>query len=85
MPTGHAASPLKEELTLEPSDLPPVWPSANGTVRGETLAPLYSTVPAAAARDPKLYECLALVDAVRAGRARDRKLAMTLLEKRLRS
>ncbi len=41
--------------------------------------------PAAAARDPKLYECLALVDAIRAGRTRDRKLAMSMLAERLRS
>lgn len=85
IPTAHGASPLKEHLAAEPNDILPVWPSPKGTVRGESLSPLYKSAPAAAARDPKLYECLALVDAIRAGRARDRKLAMSMLAERLRS
>jgi hypothetical protein len=40
-------------------------------------------VPDAARSDPKLYELLALVDAIRVGRARERKLAESELEKRL--
>ena len=42
---------------------------------GEALEPLYKTAAKAAQRDPKLYECLALIDAIRSGRARERKLA----------
>ena len=39
------------------------------------LEPLYKTVPIAARRDPRLYEILALLDALRDGRARERRLA----------
>jgi hypothetical protein len=48
------------------------------------LAPLSDKVPAAAARDPWLYQILALVDAIRLGQARDRKLAAEELTRRLR-
>ena len=78
LPTGYAAPPLNKKIA-QSDELPPVWPDAEGTVRGEALMPLYRSVPAAARKDPKLYECLALVDAVRSGRARERKLAESML------
>jgi DNA-binding transcriptional MocR family regulator len=81
MPTAHAAPPLSEEIVGD--DLPPVWPDPEGTMRGETLQPLYRTAPSAARRDPQLYELLALVDAIRIGRARERRLAEKHLKERL--
>jgi hypothetical protein len=44
---------------------------------------LYRSAPRAAQRDADLYECLALIDAIRGGRARERKLAEELLQKKL--
>ena len=82
MPTGSAAPPLNRVI-VQPNDPPPVWPYAEGTVRGYKFAPLYPSVPIAASRDPKLYELLALVDALRDGRARERNLAAKELESRL--
>jgi hypothetical protein len=82
MPTGYAAPPLAA-LIVQPDEPPPVWPYSEGTVRGYTLEPLYPSVPSAAARDAKLYELLALVDAIRDGRARERSLAVKEIEKRL--
>jgi len=81
MPTAHAAPPLSEHF--QPDDLPPVWPDPEGKVRGQALEPLYSSAPQAAKSDPELYEYLALVDAIRSGRARERKLAEDELRKRL--
>ncbi len=78
VPTGYAAPPLNA-LIAASSDPVPVWPSAHGTVRGLALAPLYPTAPNAALRDPLLYELLALFDAVRSGRARERNAASDLL------
>lgn len=78
VPTGYAAPPLSALIVPSPDPLP-VWPSADGTVRGLALAPLYPTVPNAALRDPVLYELLALFDAVRSGRARERNAASGLL------
>jgi hypothetical protein len=81
MPTAHAAPPLNQEIMGD--ELPPVWPDPNGTARGEALKPLYPSVPAAVRNDPQLYELLALVDAIRIGRARERKLAEQHLRQRL--
>lgn len=83
MPTAHAALPLRDELAPS-ADLPPVWPDPEGEVRGLAFSPLYKAAPIAARKDPKLYELLALVDAVRGGRARERSLALRQLDKRLR-
>lgn len=82
VPTGYAAPPLDKAI-VGSSEPPPVWPYAEGKVRGYAFAPLYRTVPEAALRDPVLYELLALVDAIRDGRARERSLASQALEKRL--
>jgi hypothetical protein len=84
MPTAHAASPLNRLLgdSFEP---PPVWPDPQGTVRGTEFSPLYKNVPAAARRDAKLYELLALVDAIRDGRTRERELAVRELTGRIDS
>lgn len=61
-----------------------VWPHPDGDVRGESFEPLYPTAVDAARRDERLYECLALVDALRTGRARERRLAIDLLATKLR-
>lgn len=82
MPTGYAAPPLAEEFALF-SEPPPVWPTSDGRVRGESFSPLYSQAPGAAAKDAELYEWLALVDAIRGGRARERVLAGKELAARL--
>jgi hypothetical protein len=81
--TSYAAEPLCRMIT-QPDDLPPVWPHPAGTKRGVTLTPLYKTVPLAATKDEKLYQLLALVDAIRDGRARERKLAEQEIVNRLR-
>ncbi len=80
-PTAHAAPPLSQLIT--PSNDVPVWPDPEGTTRGYKVAPLHEAASKAAKRDPKLYELLALVDALRIGRARERKLAQDELTLRL--
>jgi hypothetical protein len=82
LPTAHAAAPLKAVIAAS-SDPPPVWPDKAGTVRGFALAPLYPTAPQAARRDSKLYELLALFDAVRSGQAREREIAQKQLADRI--
>jgi DNA-binding Lrp family transcriptional regulator len=84
VPTSFAAPPLKDEIASG-DELPPVWPWRDGEARGIALAPLYRTAPGAALRDPLLYELLALVDAIRDGRARERKIAEKELIDRLRT
>lgn len=79
MPTGVAAPPLAQEFNLD-SEIP-VWPDAEGMERGYALKPLYKSAPVAARNNPKMYEYLALVDALRDGRSRERKAAGKHLEK----
>lgn len=84
MPTSYAAEPLCR--FINPGNEPvPVWADPNGKIRGIEIVPLYKTVPAAAKRDQKLYERLALIDALRDGRARERKLAEQELKKSLKN
>jgi hypothetical protein len=82
LPTAYAAEPLKSALQSS-TDPPPVWPYVEGKVRGYSFAPLYKHAPAAALKDEKLYELLTLVDALRDGRVRERKLAMDELRRRI--
>ncbi len=82
VPTSYAAPPLSRRIAS--ADLPPVWPHPEGKARGMSLEPLYRSAPTAALRDPALYELLALIDALRDGRARERKLAEDELRARVR-
>jgi hypothetical protein len=82
IPTLYAASPLKNEIALS-SEPPPVWPDPEGEARGAAFSPLYRSVPRAARADKALYELLVLVDAIRAGRARERNIAISSIKKRL--
>jgi hypothetical protein len=83
VPTAGAAEPLRREITQE--DPIPVWPFEEGPKRGYAYMPLHKSVPRAAIRDQKLYELLALLDAIRDGRARERQLAQHELSSRLRA
>ena len=82
MPTGYAAQPLRD-LIMQPDEPPPVWPDPEGQVRGYEFSPLYSSVPHACRVDQKLYELLALADAIRDGRARERKIAIKEVQSRI--
>ena len=81
MATLTSAPPMAA-LFLD-NDEPIVWPSPSGDVRGESLAPIYKTAPEAARNDPELYELLVIADALRAGRAREKRVAIKELKKRL--
>jgi hypothetical protein len=81
IPTAHSANPLAQLIVSE-SDIY-VWKSAYGTVRGQIIEPLYATVPQLAQEDAQLYELLALIDALRVGKARERQLATALLTKKI--
>ncbi len=75
IPTG-ASSPLFDPaLLVQEDDLPMVWASPRGQVRGTGLAPIHPCVPGAILRDPALHEALVYFDALRAGKAREREAA----------
>ncbi len=80
IPTAHSSSVLKNEIISNDHF---VWPYAKGTVKGQSIIPLYHTVPKAVLTDNNLYQLLALVDAIRIGNARDKKISFKKLEKRI--
>lgn len=82
VPTAWAAEPLRRMLA--PTDDPvPVWPHPKGETRGTLVEPIADSVPSLWREDPGLTEWFALIDAIRIGRARERKLAAAELSKRI--
>ena len=75
--TGSSAPPLRQTSGVEPAY---VWPDAESEQWGAAIEPLYPGVPAAARRDARLHALLALADALRLGRPRERAPAKKLLE-----
>lgn len=73
IPTAHSAEPLAKHLAGD--DDPVVMPLPGGPVRGRAIEPIHKSAPRAAELDPQLHQLLALADALRSGRARDRNLA----------
>lgn len=77
IPTAHSAPFLQHEFL---ADEHYVWPSGKGNTRGQAIIPLYKTVPNATQIDLRLYEFLALSDIIRVGRAREKEMAVKLLQ-----
>jgi len=80
IPTAHSASPLKIEIS---SGEDYVWPFAQGNMRGHGITPLYATVPQAALDDEQLHALLALADALRVGKVREKNMAVQELKNRI--
>lgn len=81
VPTAHSAAPLAARFL---SDEPYVWPSAKGSAKGQAIRPLYPGAVDAALEDADLYRLLALTDALRVGRTRERAEAAKELAKLLK-
>jgi hypothetical protein len=79
--TAHTAPPLKDEIDSTEHF---VWPFAKGKERGQAIVPLYSSVPEAALKDQPLYELLALTDALRVGKIREKAKAIAILKQRFK-
>lgn len=82
MPTAWAAPVLADQFARSGA-MPPIWPDPEGKIQGVAVRPLYRSSVAASKSDPELYDLLALVDALRIGRVRERKIATNILEERL--
>jgi len=82
IPTAHSASPIKEKIMSSTESY--VWPNSKGNLRGQSIDPLYKTIPEAALEDQEFYELIALVDTIRIGKAREVKMAIDELKSRIR-
>lgn len=78
IPTSFAAPVLAGKL-MSGGDIIYVWPDAYGNRKGQSVDPLFKSVPKAVKKDPLLYEYLALIDAVRMGNSREARLAIEML------
>jgi len=74
LPTSYAAPPLAHKIRSTDMEAP-VMPLPQGPARGPEIAPIFHSAPKAASNDECLYSLLALVDALRTGKARERKMA----------
>ena len=79
-----AAEPMASAIRLSGDEPPPVWPYARGRVRGQAIKPLHSAAPEAVEDWPQLGEILVVLDNLRAGDPRVRKVAEDFLSKMLR-
>lgn len=84
VPAAWAAEPMATAIHSSAEEPPPVWPHAEGRVRGQAIEPLHSAAPEAVQGWPELGEILALLDSLRAGDARVRQVAENLLARMLR-
>ncbi|WP_299048850.1 hypothetical protein [uncultured Tateyamaria sp.] len=82
IPTAFAA-PMLKSLLMSVGDYQYVWPYAHGEDMGQSIEPLFKSVPEAVQSDERLYEYLALVDAIRLGKQRETSLAADQLSERL--
>jgi hypothetical protein len=53
------------EDSLSVGDLPIVWSSPEGTIRGESIEPLHKSVPLVASRDDAMHALLSAIDVLR--------------------
>jgi hypothetical protein len=77
------AAPVLEQKLMSAGELIPVWPDARGNTKGQSIEPLFKSVPIAVRKDPELYALLALVDAIRIGQPREVNLAIGLLKQHM--
>jgi hypothetical protein len=73
MPTAFSAPVLNDEFVV---DDPHVWPAKGHSTKGISIAPLYKTVPGACDDDSRLYDLLALTDALRVGERKSEVVEM---------
>lgn len=82
IPTAFAA-PMLKGILVRGGEYIYVWPSAEGRDMGQSVPPLFKSVPYAVQRDERLYEYLALADAIRLGNQREAGVAGQRLSERL--
>jgi hypothetical protein len=80
VPTAHSAPPLNATILSQETY---VWPHHEGNTRGQAIEPLIPSIPQVCSKDKALHELLALCDALRVGKVRERQLALKELSKRL--
>jgi DNA-binding MarR family transcriptional regulator len=81
VPAAWAAEPICQLLRQSGEDPPPVWPDADGPVRGQALEPLHAAAVKASEQSRELASLLAIIDSLRAGDLRVREVAAAELHR----
>ena len=77
IPTAHSHPFMQKQFI---SDQQYVWPDAESDQKGLSVQPLYPGIVNAVKKDEQLYLMLALVDVLRLGKAREKKVAIAELK-----
>lgn len=80
-PTASSAKPVSLAISSVAEKY--VWSDPLGTVRGQSIIPLYNNAVIAAKNDEDMYALLAIVDSLRIGKGRERQAAIEELDKYL--
>lgn len=81
--TGSSLASVSRLLDVSEPAVPLVWAHPEGTLRGETVDPLYPRAVEACTDDPILHEWLALLDILRLKTGREAALAGAAIHNRL--
>ena len=82
VPTGYA-KPGSDYVRYNKDDIY-VWPYPEGKVKGIALKPFYPSLPKACLQDEKLYTLASLIEMIRMGRVREKKVASEELSQFIR-
>lgn len=82
IPTAYSA-PVLSNYVISTENV--VWPYAKGSMKGQSVQPLYKGAVEAGLKDPMFYDLLCLCDTLRIGRLREKQKAKELLEKQIHS
>lgn len=81
--TASSLDSVARILDVPEPTVPLVWPHPEGTLRGESVEPLYPRAVEACQSDPVLREWLALLDVLRLKTGREASLAGAAIHSRL--
>jgi hypothetical protein len=84
VPAAWATEPISGIIHQPDREPPPVWPDARGKVRGQALEPLHPAAVRASRESRALARLLSIIDSLRAGDIRVRKVAANVLHETLR-
>jgi hypothetical protein len=82
IPAAHSAPPFSSLIASEEHL---IYPLDSGKHRGVALLPLYEPTIALLKDNQELYEWVSLMDILRMGRNRERKIAINLLKDKLKT
>jgi hypothetical protein len=71
--------PLLKDIVLSDKAAPYVWPDGSGELMGQSIEPLFASVPESAKQNEATYKILALIDALRIGNPREYSIAKEML------